>query len=120
MNEEKVFNDDGTGSEAPYVIDLGAARRGEVNEIFLGAMGRVIKMLMGSIFGGKFAAPVKVKGTRSEIDAFTKAMGGEASYIKAAAKYGLNDPRTYKDKFKLRKRVSEFERKTGIKWPFKG
>jgi len=120
MNEEKVFNDDGTDGETPYVLDLGAARRGEVNEIFLGAFGRVIKMLMGSVFGGKFARPIKVKGSRGEIDAFTKAMGSEAAYMKTAAKYGLNNPRTYKDKFKLRKGVSEFERKTGLKWPFKG
>ena len=117
MNEEKVFNGDG---ETPHVIDLGAARRGEVNEAFLGAFGRIIKMLMGSVFGGKMAVPVKVKGTRSEIEAFTDAIGNESKYIKSAARYGLNDPRTYKDKYKLRKKVGEFERKTGLKWPFKG
>ena len=119
MNEEKVFGDDGTG-ETPLVLDLGTARRGEVNEVFLGAFGRIIKMLMGSVFGSGAAIPVKVKGTRAEVDAFTRALGNEKSYMKSAAKYGLNDPRTYKDKFKLRKRVGDFERKTGLKWPFKG
>ena len=119
MNEEKVLNDE-TGEDTPHVIDLGAARRGEVNEIFLGAFGRIIKMLMGSIFGSGTAIPVKVKGTRAEINAFTQALGREKNYMKSAAKYGLNDPRTYKDKYKLRKRVGDFERKTGLKWPFKG
>ena len=120
MNEEKVFNDDGTDGETPYVLDLGAARKGEVNEVFFGSFGNIIKMMMGTEFGGKLARPVKVSGTRSEIEAFTDALGNESKYIKTAAKYGLNDPRTYKYKYKLRKKVSEFERKTGIKWPFKG
>ena len=119
MNEEKVFGDDSSG-ETPLVLDLGTARRGEVNEVFLGAFGRIIKMLMGSVMGGKFAVPVKVKGTRSEVEAFTAALGREKKYMKSAAKHGLNDPKTYKDKFKLRKKVSDFERKTGLKWPFKG
>jgi len=108
------------GQEAAHVIDLGAARRGEVNEIFIGAFGRIIKILMKKMFGGGSAIPVKVKGTPAEIQSFAQVMGREKSYIKTAAKYGLNDPRTYKDKFKLRKKVSDFERKTGLKWPFKG
>tara|TARA_R100000152_G_C6759843_1_gene183833 strand:- start:437 stop:796 length:360 start_codon:yes stop_codon:yes gene_type:complete len=119
MNEEKVINGV-EGQETPHIIDLGTARRGEVNEIFLGAFGRIIKMLMGSIFGSGTAIPVKIKGTPAEIKSFTTVLGREKKYMKTAAKYGLNDPRTYKDKFKLRKKVSDFERKTGLKWPFKG
>ena len=119
MNEEKVINGDAE-QEPIQVLDLGTARRGEVNEIFLGAFGRIIKMLMGSVFGSGAAIPVKVKGTPAEIKSFSQVMGREKRYAKTAAKYGLNDPRTYKDKFKLRKKVSAFERKTGLKWPFKG
>jgi hypothetical protein len=36
----------------------------------------------------------------------------------AYKEYGLNDPRTYKSKFKLNKSVRDFERKTKLKWPF--
>ena len=103
---------------SPIVIDLGAHRKGEVTESWLRGFGWAIEKVMGRMFGGA-SVPVKVKGTRTEVDAFAKALGGEKKYMKTAAQYGLNDPRTYKDKFKLRKNVSQFERKTGLKWPFK-
>jgi hypothetical protein len=119
MNEEKVIDGE-AGQETVHVLDLGAARRGEVNEIFLGAFGRVIKMLMGRVFGGGAGPSIKIKGNPAEIKSFSQVMGREKRFAKTAAKYGLNDPRTYKDKFKLRKKVADFERKTGLKWPFKG
>ena len=45
--------------------------------------------------------------------------GNEKKYIDTAKKYGLEDPRTYRDKSKLKKATNSFERITGIKWPFK-
>tara|TARA_A100001011_G_scaffold26466_1_gene26022 strand:- start:240 stop:581 length:342 start_codon:yes stop_codon:yes gene_type:complete len=102
------------------VIDLGAARRGELNEIFFRAFGWGVKKLLGMMFGGQAAIPVKIKGNREEISSFASAMGKEKRYMKSAAKYGLNNPKTYKDKYALRKAAAKFERKTGIKWPFKG
>ena len=103
---------------SPIVIDLSTHSRGEVTESWLRMFGWGVEKVMGRMFGGA-SVPVKVKGTKSEVDAFAKALGGEKRYMQTAASYGLNDPRTYKDKFKLRKRVSQFERKTGLKWPFK-
>ena len=103
----------------PVEIDLGAARKGAVEESFLAMMGGAIEWIMGSMFGGK-SIPLKVKGTKSEVKSFTKAMGKEKRYIEAAAKYGLNDPRTYKNKYELKKAVAGFERQTGLKWPFEG
>lgn len=102
------------------VIDLGAARRGELNEIFLRMMGGAVKMLLRRMFGDSTAIPVKIKGNKEEISAFATALGKEKRYMKTASKYGLNNPKTYKDKYALRKAASKFERKTGIKWPFKG
>ena len=104
---------------APIEIDLGVARRGELDESWLAMFGGALKYLMGSMFGGS-SIPVKVTGTRSEVRAFSKALSKEKSYIKTAAKHGLDNPRTYRDKFKLRKAVDAFQRKTGLKWPFKG
>ena len=103
----------------PIVIDLGTARRGELDESFLSMFGGAIKMIMQRMFGGT-SIPVQVKGNRSEINSFAKAIGSEKRYMKTAAKYGLDNPRTYKDKYKLRKATSDFQKKTGIKWPFKG
>ena len=102
------------------VIDLGVNRRGELNEIFLRTFGKTVQWLMGAMFGRNTAVPVKIRGNKSEVDAFARAMGKEKRYMKTAAKYGLNNPKTYKDKFALRKATANFERKTGIKWPFKG
>lgn len=103
----------------PIEIDLGAARKGQMNEIFLQLFGSAIQGILGAMFGGG-QIPVKVKGNKEEISAFAKTLGREKKYIKSVAKYGLNDPRVYKDKFKLRQQVSKFERATGIKYPFKG
>ena len=104
---------------APIVIDLGAHRRGELDESFLTMFGGAIKSIMQRMFGGA-SIPVQVKGNKSEVSAFAKAIGSEKRYMKTAAKYGLDNPRTYKDKYKLRKATSDFQKKTGIKWPFKG
>lgn len=110
----------GEGKElAPIEIDLGAARRGELDESFLTMFGSSLKMIMKRMFGGA-QIPVKVRGNKSEIRSFASALNKEKKYIKTASQYGLNDPRTYKDKYKLRRSVKSFERKTGIKWPFKG
>ena len=107
-------------NQREMVIDLGANRRGELNEIFLRMIGGAIKMLMRRMFGDDTAIPVRVKGNKKEISAFAQAIGKEKKYMKSAAKYGLNNPKTYKDKFALRKATAKFERATGIKWPFKG
>ena len=114
-----IINTENDSEMVPIEIDLGAARRGEVDESFLVMFGGAIKMLMSRMFGGG-SIPVKIKGNRSEINSFANTMNGEKRYMSTAAKYGLNDPRTYKDKYKLRKSIKSFERKTGIKWPFKG
>lgn len=103
---------------APIIIDLGIHRRGELNESWLAMFGGAIEMILGKMFGSP-SSPVKVRGTRNEIDSFSKTLRGEKKYIEAAARYGLDDPRTYKNKYKLDQAIKNFERTTGIKWAFK-
>ena len=103
----------------PIEIDLGAARKGQMNEIWLQLFGTAIQSILGTMFGGG-SIPVNIKGNKQEISAFAKTLGREKKYMKSVAKHGLNDPRVYKDKFKLRKAIASFERTTGIKYPFKG
>ena len=62
----------------------------------------------------------KIKGKPRSVNSFVDTIASEKKYIKSAAQFGLNNPRTYRDKYKLRKSVNSFERATGIKWPFKG
>ena len=103
----------------PIVIDLEELKNGQLEEFnVLQSMGSAIKLILGQMFGGS-AIPVTVKGSRGDVRAFAKTLGREKRYMQAYRDYGLNDPRTYKSKFKLNKSVREFERKTRLKWPFK-
>ena len=102
----------------PIEIDLNAANREELDESVLRFYGSWIQSIMGAMFGGG-SIPVSVKGNPRQVRDFARTLGREKRYIKTAAKYGLNDPRTYKDKFKLRNMIRKFEGSTGLKWPFK-
>ena len=102
----------------PFEIDLSAVNRGDVMEdVDYRRFSSSVKRVLDSIFGGAFA-PVKVKGSKQEIESFAKVIARDKKYIRVVAKYGLDDPRVYKDKFKLRKAIAKFERTTGIKYPF--
>ena len=102
----------------PIVIDLSAAKNGQVNESFLRQFGDSIKLLMRAMFGtGRVSA--SIRGSQSEIEAFKNTLASERNYIKAYQRYGLDDPRTFRNKGKLKSTISKFERETGIKWPFK-
>ena len=103
---------------AEIVIDLDELKKKRLDESFLAMFGHHIKTILNRMFGG-VSIPVSVKGDPREVSAFANAIGKEKKYIDAAKKYGLEDPRTYKDKSKLKKATNAFERVTGIKWPFK-
>tara|TARA_R110000851_G_scaffold309089_2_gene468357 strand:+ start:495 stop:830 length:336 start_codon:yes stop_codon:yes gene_type:complete len=103
----------------PVQIDLGAVRKNTVNEGFMEMFNRDVSMVLGAMLAGS-SIPIKIKGTKSEIKVFTKTMQREKQYIKTAAKYGLDDPRTYRNKYKLKKAISKFERATGLRWPLEG
>jgi hypothetical protein len=98
-------------------IDLGAARKGELNESFLAMFGYWVKALLKRIFGGAHV-PVSIKGTRSEVSAFADALGRERDYMTSLRKNGLDDKSTFSNKYKLDKAVQSFEQETGLKWPF--
>ena len=99
-------------------IDLDKLKENQLNESWLAMFGHHIKTILGRMFGGP-SIPISVKGNPNEVAAFAKAIGNEKRFIETAKQYGLEDPRTYKDKFKLKKATNAFERITGIKWPFK-
>lgn len=101
-------------------IDLGVARKGQLNESFLSMFGSWVKYIMEKTFGKSGQRlPFKVKGRKAEIESFAKALSKERNYIRSIDKFGLNDPRTFKNKYKTQRAVSQFERTTGIQWPFK-
>ena len=97
----------------PIVIDFT-----KIDESFLISMGARLRLILNALFTGEFF-PVSVRGSRSQIDSFTKALAGEKRYMSSLTQYGLNNPKTLKDKFKLNRAVKGFERDTGLIWPFK-
>lgn len=106
------------GKLAPMVLDLDALKRRSLNEGLLGMFGAWIEYFMRGIFGG-WAPNIQVKGSKSDVESFARAINGEAKYMDAVRRYGLDHPTTYKNKAKLDNSVKNFERDTGIKWPFK-
>lgn len=112
------------------IINLGGHRRGDfdklgegentevVKENYYAQLGAQIKTILNAMFGGVFV-PVSVRGTKSEIAAFTNTLSKEKKYIDSYIQNGLDDPRTYKSKSVLDGAVAKFERVTGLKWPFK-
>lgn len=101
-----------------YEIDLGINRREGVNESFLAMFGGAVKVLLRRMFGGA-SSPVKLRGTKREVDSFVKAITSEKKYISSIQKHGLDDPRTFRNKFKLDRAVKKFTKETGLPWPIK-
>jgi hypothetical protein len=106
------------------IIDLGAAKNDLLTESWLRMFGGVTKMILGKMFGTYNISPgplpnFQVRGTKSEIASYARALGNEKQFMVAAKKFGLDDPRTYKSKIKLDKAIKNFEKTTGLIWPFK-
>lgn len=113
------MSDSAPNDLTPIILDLDELKGGKLEEFnVLGQMGSAIKLIMQQMFGGS-AIPVTVRGSRGDVRSFAKTIGREKRYMDAYRKYGLNDPRTYKSRFKLNKAVRDFERRTSLKWPFK-
>ena len=100
-------------------IDFSEIRRKQkhLDESFLVMFGAWVKWLLEKMFGGG-SIPGNIKGSKSEVESFARAMGSEKRYIETAKRYGLDHPTTYKNKAKLSSATKSFEKATGIKWPF--
>ena len=102
----------------PIVIDLEEIKQNKLDESLLVTFGWAIKKLLKSILGD-VSLPVHLKGNPSDVRSFLGALGAERSFIQDYKNFGLNNPQTYKSQAALGTAVDKFERKTGIKWPFK-
>ena len=108
INEEKL---------APIEIDLSSK---QLDEMSLKVMAGQIELILKYMFGGPQAfIPFRLKGTNSQVSSFARALGNERRYLRSFEKHGLSDPRTLGNRHKLERAIANFERETGIKWPFK-
>tara|TARA_Y100000593_G_C4229248_1_gene296095 strand:+ start:540 stop:869 length:330 start_codon:yes stop_codon:yes gene_type:complete len=103
----------------PIEINLNAAKEGEVSESYLRAIGWQTKWLLKRMFGDFTTGDARITGTPTQIAAFASTLGNEKRYMEAFKKYGLGDKRTFDSKWRLDDAVRNFERETGLKWPFK-
>jgi hypothetical protein len=102
----------------PIHIDF--TKTNQLNESFLRMFGAAIEMIMGRMFGQDVQLPyLSVSGSPQQMQAFANALAKEKKYVDSYVKYGLNDTKTYQDKYKLDNAISNFEKETGIKWPIK-
>jgi Holliday junction resolvasome RuvABC ATP-dependent DNA helicase subunit len=103
----------------PIVIDLGMVRSKQLDESWMYMLSGWIETLLGGLFGLN-NIPATIKGTKQEIESFAKTMQGEKKYIESWHRYGLDDARTHGSKIRLDNAIRDFEKTTGIKYPFKG
>ena len=109
-----------------YLVEISKLQKPEkividftrVDESFLVMMGAQLRLVLNALFTGEYF-PVSVRGTGTQIDSFVRTLAGEKRYLSSLTQYGLDNPKTFKDKFKLDRSVKSFERDTGLVWPFK-
>ena len=70
------------------VFDLGAARKGQLDENILHVFAAWIEYLLSKMYKGR-RIPVKVRGNRIEVQRFTDALVNEKRYMDYIKKYGL-------------------------------
>lgn len=102
------------------IIDLNMNANGTLNETLFGAFAGITKWLLKTTLDidlDKWRVPVGFRGSNSQVKSFQKAFRGERKYIRAAKRFGLDDARTYKNKFALERSIKRFESTTGLKWP---
>jgi len=100
-------------------LDFEELKKNQLNESFLAMFGGIIGIILKGMFGKHSAVPpMRFSGKRSDISSFARTIGSEKTYIETAKKYGLDDPRTYKNKSKLDLAAKNFQATTGIAWPF--
>ena len=105
----------------PLVIDLTKSEDlKEYDSFSMNQFAGQVRTLMRDIMGHTRAfSGIEIRGPRSSIKSFLDTVGKEKDYLKTWQKQGFNDPRTWRSRAKLEKAVRQFQRKTGLKWPFK-
>ena len=103
--------------QEPIIINFAEIK--SLDESFVGFMfGAKVESLLKAMFGG-YSIPVTVKGTQNQISSFANTLNKEKDFLSTAKKYGLDNPVTYRNKFKLDSAIQNFERATGIEWPLR-
>ena len=106
----------------PVIINLNASREEKLNESFLTMFGSAVESLLAQMIGGSVIdtpSSAVIRGTPSQVAAFGDTLSKEKKYMQVFQKHGLNNPQSFRSRHELERSVANFERETGIKWPFK-
>lgn len=118
-----IYLEVATMSNKEIVIDLTEVKKkfnSTINEALSDAMSWWTSTLLQATYGSQgIQIPFRLVGSRDELRSLISTMGLERRYLADAARYGLDNPVTYKTKNVLRAAINNFETKTGIPWPFK-
>jgi len=87
-------------------------------EVYTHFSAQVYDALM-QLYGAGMGTPMNLIGTNAQIDSFSNALLKEKEYMDAMSKYGVNDSRTLALRPGISSTVTQFERETGLRWPFK-
>jgi len=99
------------------VIDLSDA---SLNEAYIFSdFSKKVNYLLQDLYYAGIDIPVSIQGTSDQIESFYQALRGEKRYMDSYMKHGLSDGRTLNDRHRLMGAVADFERETGLRWPFK-
>ena len=71
------------------------------------------------LYGAGMGTPFSLIGTNPQIAAFSQSLAQEKEYIDAITNYGVNDSRTLALRPAMADSVTNFEKETGLRWPFK-
>lgn len=99
-------------------LDLNKYKTDRLDEGMLSMFGAWVEYALKGMFGG-WGSNLRVIGTQRDVESFARALSGEARYVQAARRHGLDHPTTYKNKTSLEVAVKNFEKETGIQWPFR-
>ena len=118
---DQIIKEDRLVQPEEVIIDFSAAKSMDnIDESWLRMFGNWTKYILRAMFGGEVVGPpVRLRGKKRDIESFYKALAREKVYLKTYQRYGLDDPKTYKSRYKLEAAVRDFERRTGLTWPFK-
>ena len=107
-----------------------------VNESLQRMIGNMTKEIIKAMYGVDFKFDVdlatlsqvmkegntlefSIKGEPEQVKSYEKATARTKFYLDAMEEFGKEQPMTMKRKEELDQAVSDFERETGITWPFK-
>ena len=115
MVEDYVMENNGEIQK--ITIDLGLKRKGTIEESAYTQMGAQLGYALKKILVG--AQPfLDVKGTPGEIASLSAALGMEKRHIEDLLRYGTGSAQATKSLSQIGKAAANFQKVTGIPWPF--